>query len=266
MGMYRYDKRELNSAIESADEKAAEFRKEKISFNAAYGGERVIAYLFLPKTGNPPYQAVVFFPGSSAINQRSSESLESFPMFRTYDLIIKSGRALIFPIYKGTFERGDDLGSSLPNETNFYKEHVIQWAKDLGRSIDYLETRKDIDTDKLAYYGYSWGGRLGGIMLAVEKRFKTGILGLGGLRFQSQLPEVDPFHFLSRIKIPVLMLNGRYDHFFPYETSQIPMFKLLGTPPEHKRHVVYESGHFVPRTQLIKEALDWLDRYLGPVK
>jgi dienelactone hydrolase len=154
----------------------------------------------------------------------------------------------------------------MPDETNFYKEHVIQWAKDLGRSIDYLETRKDIDTDKLAYYGLSWGGRLGGLMLAVEKRFKVGILKVAGLRFQRKLPEVDPINFVSRIKMPVLMLNGRYDHFFPYETSQIPMFKLLGTPPENKRHVIYESGHTVPRTQLIKEALDWLDRYLGPVK
>ena len=26
-----------------------------------------------------------------------------------------------------------------------------------------------------------------------------------------------------------------------------------------KRHVVYETGHYVPRVQLIKEVLDWLD-------
>ncbi len=265
MGMYKYDKTELNSTIESVDEHAEDFIKEKISFDAAYGGERVIAYLFLPKIGNPPYQAIAYFPGSDAINRRSSETNESLE-FRNYDFIIKSGRAVIYPIYKGTYERGDDLNSSMPDETNFYKEHVIQWAKDLGRSIDYLETRKDIDADKLAYYGFSWGGRLGGLMLAVEKRFKVGLLNVAGLRFQRKLPEVDPFNFVSRIKMPVLMLNGRYDQFFPYETSQIPMFKLLGTPPEHKRHVVYETGHFVPKTQLIKEMLDWLDRYLGPVK
>jgi hypothetical protein len=42
------------------------------------------------------------------------------------------------------------------------------------------------------------------------------------------------------------------------------MFELLGTPPERKRWVVYEGGHFVPRTRLISETLDWLDRYLGP--
>jgi formylglycine-generating enzyme required for sulfatase activity/dienelactone hydrolase len=266
LGMYRYDQAELNSVVESVDEQSADFWKEKISFSAAYGGERVIAYLYLPKTGNPPYQAVVFFPGSAALDQRSSASLESLPTFQTCDFIVKSGRVLIFPVYKGTYERESNLASSIPNETVIYKEHVIQWAKDLGRTVDYLETRTDIDTEKLAYYGFSWGARLGGILLAAEKRFKTGLLSLGGFRFQKQLPEVDPLNFVPRIKIPVLMLNGRYDHFFPYDTAQIPMFSLLATPPEDKRHVVYDTGHFVPRTQLIKETLDWLDRYLGPVK
>ena len=173
---------------------------------------------------------------------------------------------MIFPVYKSTLERGDALNSCFPNETNFWKEHVIQWAKDLGRSIDYLETREDIDTTKLAYYGLSWGGRMGGIMCAVENRFKASVLHVAGLKFQRALPEVDTINFVSRIKIPVLMLNGRYDYFYPYETSSKPMFELLGTPAEHKRFFLYETGHTVPRTQVIKEFLDWLDKYLGPVK
>jgi dienelactone hydrolase len=183
-----------------------------------------------------------------------------------FDFIMKSGRAFLFPVYKSTYERGDGLGSSVPDETNSYREHVIQWAKDLRRSVDYLESRSDIDADKLAYYGYSWGGRLGGLMTAVEGRFKTAILYVAGFRFQKQKPEVDPFHFVSRVRIPVLMLNGRYDSFFPHETAQIPMFKLLGTPEEHKRHLIYDTGHNIPRNQLNKESLAWLDKYLGPVK
>lgn len=259
--MYAYDKTELNAVIESVDDHAEDWIKEKVSFDAAYGNERVIAYLFLPKVGNPPYQTIVYFPGSGAIHTRSSESLRT----RSFDFLIKNGRAVMYPIYKGTYERGDDLNSDFPNETNFYKEHVIQWAKDLGRSIDYLETRNDIDTEKLAYYGLSWGAAMGGIMPAVEKRFKVSVLYVAGLFLQRALPEADGINFVSRINIPVLMLNGRYDHFFPVETSQIPMFQLVGTPPEHKRHVIYETGHFVPRNQLISEILDWLDRYLGPV-
>ena len=44
------------------------------------------------------------------------------------------------------------------------------------------------------------------------------------------------------------------------------MFKLLGTPEEHKRPILYDTGHNIPRNQLIKESLEWLDKYLGPVK
>jgi hypothetical protein len=62
------------------------------------------------------------------------------------------------------------------------------------------------------------------------------------------------------------MLNGRFDYIFPVEISQEPMFRLLGTPREQKRRVVYETGHDIPQNELIRESLDWLDRYLGPVK
>jgi hypothetical protein len=55
-------------------------------------------------------------------------------------------------------------------------------------------------------------------------------------------------------------------HSQPVETSQLPMFRLLGTPKEHKRRVLYKTGHNIPRTELIKESLDWLDRYLSPVR
>ena len=65
--------------------------------------------------------------------------------------------------------------------------------------------------------------------------------------------------------MPVLMLNGQYDFLFPYETAQKPFLELLGTPDEHKKLYVYEGGHSVPNTELIKETLAWLDRYLGPV-
>ena len=62
------------------------------------------------------------------------------------------------------------------------------------------------------------------------------------------------------------MINGRYDHFFPVETSQKPFLKLLGTPDADKKYVLYETGHAPPRKEVIRESLDWLDKYLGPVK
>jgi dienelactone hydrolase len=147
-----------------------------------------------------------------------------------------------------------------------YRDHTIAWAKDLSRSIDFLETRKDIDREKLAYLGFSWGGEVAPVMLAVERRFKAAILVSGGLDPYRTLPEAEPFNFVSRVQIPVLMLNGRYDHRFPVEAAQLPFFRSLGTPEKDKKHVIYESGHAPPRKDYIRESLDWLDKYLGPVK
>jgi hypothetical protein len=60
--------------------------------------------------------------------------------------------------------------------------------------------------------------------------------------------------------------RGRFDFIFPTAASQEPMLRPLGTPAEHKRRVVYDTGHDIPRTEMIKESLNWLDRYFGPVK
>jgi serine/threonine protein kinase/formylglycine-generating enzyme required for sulfatase activity/dienelactone hydrolase len=258
---YAYDNAPLESAIESVQE-GDDWIREKITFNAAYGGERMMAYLFLPKKAKPPYQTVIYFPGSGAIHTRSSKKLKPRSI---QDFILKSGRALMFPIYKSTYERGDELHSDYPSMTNMWKDHVIMWAKDFRRSVDYLESRDDIDPERLAYYGASWGGAMGGIIPAVEPRLKTTVLLVGGLLFNNSFPEVEPVNFLPHIKMPVLMLNGKYDFFFPYETSQKPFFELLGTPKKDKKIIVYDGGHSVPHTELIKEMLAWLDHYLGPV-
>ena len=259
--LYDYDRSPLRSIVEEQDT-SADWVRQRITFAAAYGDERVIAFLFLPRRGHPPYQTVVYFPGSGGFHFRSSRALVQPAQA---DFILKSGRAFLFPIYKSTFDRQDSLHSDIGDATTFYRDHVIMWSKDLRRSVDYLETRPDIDAKRVAYFGLSWGGYLGGLMPAVEPRFRAVVLVVAGMAFQRPQPEVDPLNFLPHIKVPVLMLNGRYDHYFPVETSQRPMFRLFGTRPADKRQVIYDGGHFVPRSQLIKETLDWLDRYLGPV-
>ena len=263
LSFYAYDRSPLQAHIESTDT-TGEWVSQKISFNAAYGGERMMVYLYLPRNARVPLQTVIFFPGSDVLYQRSSSSQEL--MFPSIDFIVKSGRAFVYPVLKGTFERGSALTSDYPNETVLWRDHVVAWAKDIGRTIDYLAARPDIDTSKIAYFGWSWGGMMGAIMPAIERRFKVVVLNVAGFSFNKTLPEVDAINFVGHITMPVLMLNGRYDYYFPYETSQLPMFKLLGTPPDQKKQVVYETSHFLPRNQLIREILAWLDKYLGDVE
>jgi dienelactone hydrolase len=258
--LYDYDPADLDSRVDKTDESNPDWVVERVSFNAAYGKERVPALVYLPKRGKPPYQTVVFFPGSGTLTARSSEQINT----RAFDWVVKSGRAFVHPIYKSTFERGDEVVFDYPNLTNAYREHVFAWAKDVRRTVDYLQTRSDIDHAKLGYLGFSWGAAMAPIFLAVEPRLNVAVLLVGGFYVQPSSPEVEAINFAPHLRIPVLMLNGRFDFFYPEDATQIPMFRLFGTPDANKRRVVYETGHNIPRPDLIRESLDWLDKYLGP--
>jgi predicted esterase len=258
-GLYSYDRTPLDSKIEAVDDSSRDWRRERISFKAAYNNERVIAFLYLPKNVSPPYQTVVHFPGSEAQDFHTFTDLNLFNL----DFLMKSGRAVLFPIYKGTYER---ITHPTTNGSSEERDETIQRSKDLRRSLDYLETRSDIDLQRLSFYGFSWGGCEGPITLALESRFKVAVLADGGCDPDKTLPENDPINFAPNIKIPVLMINGRYDFVIPFETCQQPFFRLLGTPLADKRQVLLDSGHGMPFTPWFKETLDWLDHYLGRVK
>jgi eukaryotic-like serine/threonine-protein kinase len=261
---YGYDATGLNARVELLDDGLDDCWRERITFDAAYPTERVIAYLHLPKAVKPPYQVVVWYP--SGIARFSPWDARAY----THEMacILRSGRAVIVPFYKGTYDRRLEKATYPPDGVRS-KNLYIQRSQDLRRSIDYLETRDDIDATKLAYVGLAWGGQMGPVMMAPEKRFKTGILLLGGICGCQRHPASDPANFAPQVKIPVLMLNGREDSLFPYETAQKPLFELLGTPAAQKRHVIFPGEHNIPweyRQQYHKEIVRWLDHYLGPVR
>jgi pimeloyl-ACP methyl ester carboxylesterase len=215
--------------------------------------------LLLPKNASPPHQAVVYFPGADAFSLRTHRDMA----LTSADMILRSGRALLYPIYKGTYER------KLPTDIGPVAERDVQiaWSRDLGRAIDYLETRSDIDPARLAFYGVSAGADAGVFLTAIEPRLKASVLQAAGLwRASYETPESDPLNYAPRIHLPTLLLNGRYDFEIPFETAQRPLFDLLGTPPAHKRHVVFETGHALPSDDVAAEIRGWLDRYLGKVE
>ena len=121
--LYAYDPVPLNAAVEATED--AEFWvKHTVAFDAAYGGERMRAFLYLPKTGSPPYQTVIFFPAGDAFYLRSSRDISV-----RGDFIIRSGRAFLYPVYKGTYERS---GSSEEFGSNAERELVIAWSEISG--------------------------------------------------------------------------------------------------------------------------------------
>ena len=147
-------------------------------------------------------------------------------------------------------------------------ELVAHWAQDLGRVIDYLEQRPDIDATKVAFAGLSLGAGLTPNLLAYEPRVKASILWSGGFFVIEDQRSIDNRIGLARrMTVPILMLGGSRDSAIPVDPNQRALFRFFGTPEQDKRMQVYEgAGHWpLPMNDVIRESVDFLDRYLGPV-
>ena len=254
---YSYDRTPLEPKIDGVEDGSPYWREESISIAAAYGQERVPARLFLPKGATPPYQTIVLFPSGYSLSAGSSNKLD----LANFDFIIRSGRALVYPVYQGTFERR----FTTPQSPMARRDVQIQQAKDLFRIVDYLVTRPEIDKDRIGYYSLSMGAYFGPIPVALEPRIKVAVFSSGGLRYNYPA-EIQPANFAPHVKVPVLLLNGKNDFQNPPGAPE-RLLELLGTPPEHKSLIMLEGGH-VPNDRLgsIRSVLEWYDKYLGTTK
>ncbi len=259
--MFAYKPIPLNPVVESRKKTARGWVRETVSIDAAYNGERLILYLDLPAGCKPPYKTLIYFPGGNAFKQKTFS--RNF-MWEPWDLFPENGRALVSPSYAGTYERGGGDATRFAKTTPV--QRFRQYLNDLRRTMDYLETREDIDGQNIVYIGVCVGALFGPIFAPYEERIRGLVLVSGGIAISASRPKpkglVQPL-----VTVPVLMLNGKYDFAFPLKTHQLPLFELISTPPEHKKHVIYDCGHLpLPRAPMMKEIFDWLDKYQGPVE
>jgi hypothetical protein len=259
--LYAHDPTDLDARVEGIDEENSYWRREKISFAAAYGNERIPAYFYVPKRAAPPYQTILYAHPGMSLRLPSPQPAEE----RYFDFLVKSGRPFLLPVFKGHYPRRYPASPAGPNEL---RDRVILESKDFRRSIDYLVSRPDVVHDRLGVFGISRGAWLLPVLAVDELRLKAAVLVSVGLPTeQNLLAEDDPLDFPPRFQVPTLMINGRSDVIFPLESSQRPLFRLLGAPESDKRMVLQDGGHTrSDYPKAIKEALDWFDRYLGPVK
>lgn len=248
---YEYSRAPLNVKLESTRE-IADGKVEHISFDSG-DGQRTEVLVYLPDVATGRFRTILYWPSSLAF------LLDSLDQYRPQlEFMLRNGLAVVIPVFESTFHRDD--GTSYRSNTIELRDLNFRQVREMRRTIDYLETRPDIDADSIAFYGYSWGGRMGGLALSVEPRLKVGILNQAGMP-RSRHYDIHPAHYLPRVQQPVLQFNGRFDHTFGYDDSAKPYFDALGS--EHKKHIVEPTGHFVRNAVIIGETLAWLDEHLG---
>jgi eukaryotic-like serine/threonine-protein kinase len=254
---YAYDPTPLNARLEEADDASPHWRRETVTIDAAYGGERFMVHIYFPRTAEPPYQSVLYFPSGAARRLSASRAADINYLF----FVPRSGRVLVHPVLQGTYER-----RLPPAGPQALRDATIQRVKDVRRTVDYLLTRDELDPTAIAYLGISWGASAGPLVTAIEDRFAASILVSGGLWANPASPEISQANFAPRVRVPTLMITGRHDFLTRYETHQRPLFELLGTAAPDKDLRVFEAGHVPDPRDIIRESNAWLDRYLGPIQ
>ncbi|MEM1606528.1 MAG: alpha/beta fold hydrolase [Candidatus Bathyarchaeia archaeon] len=274
---YNYDKTMPLRASEEIIREEEGYKVIKVYFDSI-NGERVPALLSLPKSdGKVP--CVIFLHGYGG----SKEDI-----LQVAGLVAREGYALIAidAAYHG--ERkvpGKELYS--PNITESMRG-IIQTIIDLRRAVDYLETRPEIDAERIGYVGGSMGGILGAIFIGVEPRIKAAALivaggnmslmikesqhytmpaireylrkeGISYEELQKILDPIDPINFIKHFSPrPLVFHLGRFDRIVPAEAGR-QLYEAAGEP---KQVYWYDAGHSLPLDLVAVRILDFMDRNL----
>jgi len=256
LNRYTYEKAELNPRVNARID-STDWILESVFVDVPYEDLPLQILIYLPTNCESPYQSVIYWPGDDPLY---ADALEDITMGGIFDFFMKSGRAFVWPVYYGTFGRK----SFIPNNLQTRLLQFTYMMIDFQIACDYLESREDMDMGKLAYFGLSWGGFVAPYVLAIENRVKAGILAAFGVLSDGENPEYDQITYLQRVRIPMLMMNGKYDFDFTLETQQA-FYDFLGTPEEDKVWLLYDHVHGAPVPDLINESLGFLDKYFGSV-
>ena len=159
----------------------------------------------------------------------------------------------------------------------------IRLIKDLQRAVDVLRERPNVDDNRIAYVGVSYGGAMGALFVGIEERIKAAVLvvGDGGLVSHFTGPEdlnfmaslscatrvswfremspIEPIRFIAHAPPTVLLLqNGTTDNLVPVPDAQV----LQAAAPQPKTIRWYDAGHGLNQ-QAMFDRLDWLHEQIG---
>jgi dienelactone hydrolase len=239
-----------------------------ISYNSPDGGS-VTGLLFNPVTRSSLRPGIVLMHGLPGNARQMAGYGEALAQFGAVVIAIdapharRSGQAVLF--------------------TNQDRVEQIQLIKDLQRAVDVLRAQVNVDDDRIAYLGVSYGGAMGVLFAGIERRIKTAVLVVadGGLVTHFTGPEdldfmaslscakrlnwfgamapIEPIRFIGHAPpTPLLLQSGRFDNLVPMGDAQV----LHATAPDPKTIHWYDAGHGLNQQALI-DRHNWLRDQIG---
>lgn len=269
---YQYDKDiPLDAAVvENLDEK--DYIREKIVFRGA-NDYRVPGYLAIPKTGIPPYPLVLQIHGMTLSKEDFWRSDSYHKGNLLTQALLDEGFAVLAldAQYHGERILFNDFQSTLimlfrKQQINRLREMVVQTVVDYRRAMDYLETRKEIDPDRIGVIGYSLGGAMAFVLTGVDPCIKVITACVTPCLIRQRWPDqhnisaIAPTNFVRAIHgRPTLMLMGKNDTGQCTVEEARALYDLI--EGEAKEIVFYDSGHRLP-VEHVSKAVKWFKNHL----
>jgi dienelactone hydrolase len=264
---YNYDKAiPLQESIEVIKD-TTNYQLSYFTFQSVHN-KKVTGLLTVPKNYENPLPVIILLHGKG--DRKTVDYIEI-----GNDIFFKNGYAVIRIDVSNHGDRiENDFDFDLTGDTRYWTRDIItQTVFDLRRTVDFIETRKELDATKIGFLGISLGGITGTVFCGVDKRVKVPVIVLAGgklnLMFGKKALSADTKDFLSIIEPnnyvkqisprPLLMLNAENDDIIPPLMSKL-LYKKAKSP---KELIWYPAKHHtIPIQEVYQDGIKWFDKYL----
>ncbi len=273
--LYDYDPKEPLDVKEGPVIERSGVRIRDITYASPQGG-RVTAYSVEP-VNKGRYAGIVFGHwGYGTRTEFLSEAIE----------YAKAGAVSILIDYPWV-RPAPWRRTARPDQGEAVRDLRVETVIDLRRAIDLLQTRTDIDHNRIAYVGHSFGAQWGAILSAVDDRVRAAVLIAGVPSEATMMLESDDPQFvgfresttqqqrdnyfkitgvLDAIKYvpyaaptPLLFQFARFERYF----NETAMLKYAKAASEPKSVKWYDTGHEVNDLQASTDRAEWLHKQIG---
>ena len=269
---YDYDKTIPLEARTVQNHDFEDLAREKIVFRSTQG-RLVPGYLQLPSTGKAPYPCVLLLHGWSGSKESwyvdggyiNGGNIRKALLERGYATFILDaqchGDRIAINDYAPVNHYIDETQPVGQRRKGYFtqREIYVQTILDYRRGIDYLETRKDIDTNQIGVIGYSMGGNQTFMLTGVEPRIKAAVAC-------ATPSETKPFtiyapqNFVHGIgDRPFFMVCGNNDSMCPVAHAE-ELFALLPSPTKQLK---FYGGSHKLLPDFVPDAVDWITDHIN---
>ena len=188
---------------------------------------------------------------------------------------------------KAGLSSDEDQLNALPTALAVGKTYLGMAVWDHIRTIDYLETREDVDPKRIGVIGVCWGSMQAWIAAAVESRFRVAVPVCGTSTYEAIIGEYCSFSrhtalgtYLPHILLhgdfqdigaciaprPVLVLSNSNDAHFPvsgYKKVVAELEQVYATFGVANRfqHLLQSTSHDIT-PEFAQKAKEWFDKWL----